>query len=112
MSSSNFYFLTCVQISQEAGNVVWYSHLFNIFPQFVVIHTFKSIGIIYEAEVDVFLEFPCFFCDPVNVGNLISGSSAFSTLSLHTWRLLVLKLLKPSLKDFEQHLASMCEVQF
>ena len=85
MSGSNCCFLICIQVSQETGKVVWYSpHLFNIFPQFVVIHTFKSIVIVYEVEVDVFLKFPCFFFDPANIGNLISGSSAFSESSLYT----------------------------
>ena len=77
-----------------------------------MVHTVKGFIVVSEAEVDVFLEFPCFLYDLENVGNLISGSSAFSIPSLCIWRLLVLKLLKPSLKDFEQHLASMCEVQF
>ena len=76
MSGSNCCFLTCIQISQEAGKVVWYSHLLKNFPQFVVIHIVKGFSVINEAEVDVFLEFFCFFCDPVDVGNLISGSSA------------------------------------
>ena len=67
-----------MQISQEAGQVVWYSHLFKIFPQFVVIHTVKGFGIVNKLEVDVFLKLCCFFDDPVDVGNLISGSSAFS----------------------------------
>ena len=80
MSSSNCCFLTCVQTSQEAGKVVWYSHLFKNFPQFVVIHTVKGFGIVNEAEVDVFLEFSSFFCDPADVGNLIS---AFSLLFLN-----------------------------
>jgi len=78
MSCSNCFFLTCIQISQEAGKVVWYSHLFKYFPQFVVIHTVKGFRVANEAEAGVFLEFSCFFYDPVNVGNLISGSSAFS----------------------------------
>ena len=78
MSSSNCCFLTCIQISQEAGQVIWYSHLFQNFPQFVVIHIFKGFGIINKAEVDVSLELSCFFDDPADVGNLISGSSAFS----------------------------------
>ena len=78
MSSSNCCFLTCIQISQEAGQVVWYSHLFQNFPQFVVIHTVKGFGLVNKAEVDVFLEFSCFFDDPADVGNLLSGSSAFS----------------------------------
>ena len=71
------FFLTCIQISQETDQVVWYSHLFKNFLQFVVIHTVKGFGIINKAEVDVFLELSCFFDDPVDVGNLISGSSAF-----------------------------------
>ena len=83
MSSSNCCFLTCIQISQEAGKVVWYFHLLTNFPQFVVIHTVKDFGIVNEAEVDVFLELFCFFDDPMEVGNLISGSSAFSKSSLN-----------------------------
>ena len=78
MSSSNCYFSTCIQISQEAGQVVWYSHLFKNFPQFVVIHTVKGFGIVNKAEVGVFLELSCFFDGPADIGNLISGSSAFS----------------------------------
>ena len=70
--------------SQEAGKIVWYSHLFKNFPQFVVIHTVKGFGIVNKAEIDVFLEFSCFFYDPMDVGNLISGSSAFSKSSLNT----------------------------
>ena len=77
MSSSNCGFLTCIQISQEAGQVVWYSHLFQNFPQLIVIHTVKRFGIVNKAEIYVFLEFSCFFDDPAEVGNLISGSSAF-----------------------------------
>ena len=77
MSSSNCCFLTCIQISQEAGQVVWYSHLFQNFPQFIVIHTVKGFGIVNKAEIIVFLELYCFFHDPADVGNLISGSSAF-----------------------------------
>ena len=84
MSGSNYRFLTCVQISQEAGKVVWYSHphLFKNFPQFVVISTVKGFGIINKAEVDVFLELSCFFGDPTDVGNLVSGSSAIATYTL------------------------------
>ena len=78
MFSSNCYFLTCIQISQEAGKMVWYSHLSKNFPQFVVIHTVKGFGIVNKEELDVFQELSCFFDDPVDVGNLISGSSAFS----------------------------------
>ena len=82
MSSSNCCFLTCIPISQEAGQVVWYSHLFQNCPQFVVIHTVKGFGIVNKAEVDVFLELSCLFNNPVDVGNLISGSSAFSISSI------------------------------
>ena len=96
-----------MQVSQEAGKVVWYSHLFKNFPQFVVIHTVKGFSIVNETQVGVFWEFPCFFCDPADVGNLISGSSAFSKSSLYIWKFLVHILLKPSLKDFEHYLASM-----
>ena len=78
MSGSNCCFLTCIQVFQEACNVVWYSHLFKTFPQFAVIHTIKVFGIVNEGEVDAFLEFPCYFYYPTDVGSLISGSSAFS----------------------------------
>jgi len=78
MSSFNCYFLTCIQISQEASKVVWYSYHFQNFPQFVVNHTVKGFGLVNKAEVDVFLELSCFFDDPADVGNLISGSSAFN----------------------------------
>ena len=78
MSSSNCCFLLCIQVSQEAGQVVWYSHLFQNFPQFIVIHTVEGFGIVNKAEIDVFLELSCFFDDSVDVGNLISGFSAFS----------------------------------
>ena len=88
--------------------MVWYSHLFKNFPQFVVIHTIKSFSIVSEAEVDVFLKFTCFLYAPTNVSNLISGSSAFSNSSLNIWKFSVHILLKPSLKDFEHYyLASM-----
>ena len=90
MFVSDCCFLTCIQISQEAGPVVhWYSHLFKNFPQFVVIHTVKGFGIVNKTEIDVFLELSCFFQDPVNVGNLISGSSAFSETSLNIWKFTV-----------------------
>ena len=85
ISSSNCCFLTCIQISQEAGQVVWYSHLFQNFPQFIVIHTAKGFGIVKNAEIDVFLELSRFFHDPADVGNLISGSSAYSKTSLNIW---------------------------
>ena len=83
MSSSNCCFLTCIQVSQETGQVAWYSHLFQNFPQFIVIHTVKGFGIVNKAEVDVFLELSCFSDDPADVGNLISGSSAFSKTTLN-----------------------------
>ena len=83
MSSSNYCSLTCIQISQEAGQVVWYSHLFQNFSQFIVIHIVKGFDIVKKAEIDVFLELSCSFGDPVDVGNLISGSSAFSKTSLN-----------------------------
>ena len=107
MSCSNCCFLTCIQISQEAGKVVWYSQLLKNFPQFVVIHTVKGFRIVSKAEVDVFLEFSCFFYDPTDVGNLISGSSAFSKTSLNIWQFMVHVLLKPGLEDFEHYFASM-----
>ena len=89
MSSSNCCFLTCIQISQEADQVVWYSHLFQNFPQFIVIHTVKGFGIVNKAEIDVFLELSCFFDDPVDAGNLISGFSAFSKTHLNIWKFTV-----------------------
>src|SRR5574340_214048 len=106
MSSSNCCFLTCIQISQEAGQVVWYSHFFQNFPQFIVIHTVKSFGIVKKAEIDAFLELSCFFHDPVNVGNLISGSSAFSKTSLSIRKFTVYILLKPGLENFEHYFTS------
>ena len=87
--------------------MVRYSHLFKNFPQVVVIHTVKGSGIVHEAEVDVFPEFPFFLYDPANVGNLMSGSSAFSKPSLYIWKFLIQVLLKSSLKDFEHNLTSM-----
>ena len=78
MSGSNWCILSCIQVSQEAGKVVWYSQIFNNFPQFVVIHMVKIFIAVKEAEVGVLLEFPCFFYDPTDIGNLISGSAAFS----------------------------------
>ena len=99
MSSSNCCFLMWVQISQETGQVVWYSHLFQNFPQFIVIHTVKGFGIVSKAEIDIFLEFSCFFNDPSDVGNLISGSSAFSKTSLNIRKFTVHVLLKPGLEN-------------
>ena len=89
MSGSNCCFLTCIQISQEVGQVVWYSHIFQNFPQFIVIYTIKGFGIVSKAELDVFLELSCFFNDPADVGNLVSVSSAFSKSSLNIWKFLV-----------------------
>ena len=100
-------FLTCIEISQEAGQVVSYSHLLKNFPQFVIIHTVKGFGIVNKAEVDVFLELSCFFNDPADVGNLISGSSAFSKTSLNIWKFTVQVLLKPGLENFEHYFTSM-----
>ena len=105
MSSSDCCFLTCIQVSQEAGRVVWYSHLFQNFPQFIVIHTIKGFGIVNKAEIDVFLELSSIFHDPVDVGNLISGFSAFSKTSLNIWDFTVHVLLKPGLDNFEHSLA-------
>ena len=104
MSSSNCCFLICIK---ETGKVVWYSHLFKNFPQFVVIHIIKSFSIVNEAEADVLLEFSCFFCDPTDIGSLIFGSSALSKSSLYNWKFSVHELLKPSLKDFEHYFARM-----
>ena len=84
--------------------MVWYSHLFKNFPQFIVIHTVKGFGIVNKAEV--FLELSCFFYDPADVGNLISGSSGFSKTSLKIWKFMVHVLLKPGLEDFEHYFAS------
>src|SRR5574340_926383 len=99
MSSSNCCFMTCIQVSQEAGQLVWYSHLFQNFPQFTVIHTIKGFGIVNKVETGVFLELSCFFDDSVEVGNLISGSSAFSKSSLNIWNFTVHILLKPGLEN-------------
>ena len=87
--------------------MIWYSHLLMNFPQFVVIHTVKGLGVVNEAELDAFLELSCFFDNPMDVGNLISGSSAFSKSSLNTWNFKVHILLKPGLENFEHYFASM-----
>ena len=87
--------------------MVWYSHLFQNFPQFIVIHTVKGSGIVNKAEIDVFLELSCFFHDPVDVGNLISGSSAFSKSSLNIREFMVHLLLKPRLENFEHYFTSL-----
>ena len=107
MSGSNCCFLTCIQISQKTGQVVCYAHLFKNFPQFVVIHTVKGFGVVVKAEVDVFLELSCLFNDPVDAGNLISGSSAFSKSILNIWKFMVHILLKPGLENFEHYFASL-----
>ena len=105
MSGSNCCFLTCIQISQEAGKVVWYSHLFkDFFLWFVVIHRVKGFSVV--NEVDVSLEFSCFSYDTMDVGDLISGSSAFSKSSCKTWKFLVHVLLKPGLENFEHYFVS------
>ena len=106
MSSFNCCFLTYIQISQEAGQVVWYSHLFQNFPQFIVIHTVKGFGIVNKAEVDVILEFSCFFDDSEDVGNLISVSPDFLKSSLNIWKFTVHILLKPGLENFEHYFTS------
>ena len=106
MSSSNCCFLTCTQVSQEACQVVWYSHLLNNFPQFIVIHTVEGFGVVNKAEIDVFLELSCFFHDPEDIDNLISGSSAFSKSSSNIWKFSVHVLLKPGLENFERYFTS------
>ena len=104
MCSSNCCFLTCIQISQEAGQVVWYSHLFQNFPQFIVIHTVKVFGLVNKA--DVFQEISCFFDDSADIGNVISCALAFSKPSLNIWMFTVYILLKPGLENFEHYFAS------
>ena len=98
MFGSNCCFLNCIQISQEAGQVVWYSHLLKNFPRFVVIHTVKGFDVVNKAEVDVFL---------TDVGDLISGSSVFSKPSLNIWKFMVHVLLKPGMEDFEHYFSSL-----
>src|SRR5574340_1254088 len=104
MSSSNCCFLTCIQISPEADQVVWYSHLLKNCPQFIVIHTVKGFGIVNKAETGDFLELSCFFHYPADVGNLISGSSAFSKTSLNIWNFTIHVL--PGLENFEHYFTS------
>ena len=105
MSGSDCCFFTCIHVSQQAGQASWYLHLLKNFPQFVVIHIVKGFSAVNETEVDVLLKLPCFSYDPTDVGNLISGSSAFSKSSLYIWNFSVHILLKPGLKDFEHYLA-------
>ena len=107
MSSSNCCFLTCIQISQEAGLIVWYFHLLKNFPQFAVIHRVKSFHIVNKAEIDVFLKLSCFFDDPVDVGTLISVSSDFFKSSLNIWKFMVHVLLKPGLENFKHYFANL-----
>ena len=106
MSSSNCCLLTCIQVSQEAGQVAWYPHLFQNFLQLIVIHTVKGFGVVNKAEIDVFLELSCFSNDPVDVVNLISGSSAFSKTNLNIWKFMVNVLLKHGLENFEHYFTS------
>ena len=108
MSSSNCCFLNWIQ---KTGQVVWYSYLFQNFPEFPVIHTVKVFDIISKAEVDIFVELSWFFDDPLDVGNLISGSSAFLKSSLNIWKFMVHILLKPGLENFEHHFTNMPPVQ-
>ena len=95
-----------MEISQEAGKMFWYSHLFKNFPHFAVIYTVNGFGVVNKAEVDVLLELSCFLDVPVDVGNLISGSSAFSKSSLNIWKFSVHVLLKPGLENLEHYFAS------
>ena len=112
MSSSNCCFLKCIQISQEEGKVVWYSHIFQNFSQFIVIHTVKGLGIVNKAEIDIFLDLwfnRCWWSndDQMDVGDLISGFFAFSKTSLNIRKFTVHILLKPGLENFENYFASM-----
>ena len=107
MSSSNCCFLTCIQISQEAGQVVWYSQLFKNFPVCCDPYSQRLWHTVNKAEVDVFLELSCFLDNPVDVGNLISGSSAFSKISLKIWNFTVHILWKPGLENFEHYFISL-----
>ena len=109
MSSSSCCLLTCIQFTQESGQVVWYSHLLKNFPQFVVIYTVTDFTIVSKVEVDVFLELSCFFDDPTDIGNLISGSSVFSKSSLNIWKFTVHVLLKPAWRIFSITLLA-CEM--
>ena len=106
MSSSNYCFLACIQISQETGQVVWYSHLLKSFPVCCDSHS-QGFGIVNKAEVGIFLQLSCFLDDPTDVGNLISGSSAISKSSLNIWKFTVHILLKPGLENFEHYFASL-----
>ena len=107
ISDSNCCFLTCIQISQKTVQVVWYSHFLKNFPQFVLIHIVKGFSVVNKVEVDIFLEFSCFFDDPTDFGNLISDSFAFCKSSVSIWKFSVHVLLKPDLENFEHYFASM-----
>ena len=109
MSSSNCCILTCIQISQDGDQAVWYSHFFQNFPQFIVIHTVKGFGVVNKTEIDDFLELSCFFNDSTDVGNLISDSSATSKSSLNIWKFMVHVLLNPGLENFEHYFARMSD---
>ena len=111
MSVFNCCFLTCIHVSKEAGNVVWYSHLFKNFPQFFVIHRVKGFSVVNEAEVDAFLELSCFFYDAMDIGNLISDSSASLKPSLYIWNFSVHILLKPTWRILSINLLA-CEVKW
>ena len=106
MSSSKCCYLTCIQVSKEAGQVVWYAHLFQNFPQFIVIHIVEGFGVVNKAEIDFFLERSCFFDDLVYVNNLISGSSAFSKARLNISKFTVHILLKTGLENFNHYFTS------
>ena len=106
MSGFNCFFLTCIQVSQEAGNVIWYSHLLKNFPQFFVIYTVSGFSVINEAELHDFSSSLALSITQQNVGNLVSGSSDFSKSSLNIWKFLVHVVLKPCLENFEHYIAS------
>ena len=106
ISGFNCCFLKCIHIFQKAGQMVWYSHLLKNFPQFVVIYTVKDFGIDNKTEVDILLKLSCFFDDPMDIANLISGSSAFSKSSVNIWKFMVHILLKPGLETFHPYFAS------
>ena len=109
MFSSNCCFLTCIHVSQEAGKLAWYYHLLRNFPQLVVIYTVKGFDAVHKAEVDIFLVFSCFFDNPTNVGNFISGFSAFLKSSLNIWKFMLHILLKPALENFEHYVTSILD---
>ena len=107
MSSSNCCFLTCIELSQEAGQMVWYSHLFQNFPPFTVIHTVKGFDIVNKAEIYIFMDLSCFSNDPADVGNLIPDSSTFSITTLNIWKFMIHILLKPALENFKNYATGM-----